>query len=171
MGVPPVIMHFSGIFHKTSSILGYPHFRKPPYQSCWFSKIKHLPLSITFLQSCGSMGCCVDNKVPAFIQGCVRTKGSKLEKRKAKAHDLRQFLGKTAGADGRDLPCSGEREQQNQDVDGKNSLQAGASSKSCQNCLHEQRDVKSVEICGKHMRMITLDVCASANYLTFEVIH
>ena len=31
MGVPPVIIRFSRIFHYKPSILGYPKFRKPPY--------------------------------------------------------------------------------------------------------------------------------------------
>ena len=30
IGVPPVIIHFNGILHYKPSILGYPHFWKPP---------------------------------------------------------------------------------------------------------------------------------------------
>ena len=33
MGVPPNHINFSRFFHYKPSILGYPHFRKPPYLS------------------------------------------------------------------------------------------------------------------------------------------
>ena len=31
MGVPPILINFSSIFSYIPSIVGYPHFRKPPY--------------------------------------------------------------------------------------------------------------------------------------------
>ena len=44
MGEPPVLIHFTGVFHDKSTqstILGYPHLLKPPYRSIermFFSK-------------------------------------------------------------------------------------------------------------------------------------
>ena len=34
MGVPPVIIHFNGVFPYKPSIWGYPHLWKPPYLYC-----------------------------------------------------------------------------------------------------------------------------------------
>ena len=52
IGVPPVIIHFSGIFPYKPTILGYPHSRKPPYR-CYNDDISRVtwwtlqPCSIT----------------------------------------------------------------------------------------------------------------------------
>ena len=39
IGLPPVIIHFNGIFPCKPSILGYPHWWKPPYHSHFCRKL------------------------------------------------------------------------------------------------------------------------------------